>query len=437
MTSKLNTRIFLDLTSCLGLFVLVLGFWMINREFKFPGIWALMPVSAVILIIIAGPNACVNRLLLSNKFIVWVGLISYPLYLWHWPLLSFTRVIEDYVPNIFSRVFIVAISVVLAWLTYALVERPIRNRQSGGVITIGLVLCMIIIGYLGFNIVTNNGYSSRLKDKEAFLAYFDNSLPLSKYAHTHGIFESFRTECDFYDFEGHRYGRVNQIRADNIDASCYKVNSEKQHLLFIWGDSHAQQLNYGLKKNLPKEWHILQVASSGCYAGIPKKELNINYCDKSNITALDSIKENKPDVVIVAQTAGHNATIALDIDIKLKGMGVRKVIFVGPVPHWIAPLPRIIARRLWNDTPERTFIGSDQTYILSNPELMARFTSNGLIYADVLSLFCNADGCLTRIGEDRVDGITSFDYSHLTKISSDYVARNLLVNEITRSSSGQ
>lgn len=102
------------------------------------------------LLIFAGPTALVNRLLLSNGIAVFVGLISYPLYLWHWPLLSFLTIIDGTYPPLHQRAIAVAASFVLATLTYRFVELRIRrgkihHRQS----TIGLVAGMLSMLVLG------------------------------------------------------------------------------------------------------------------------------------------------------------------------------------------------------------------------------------------------------------------------------------------------
>lgn len=117
--------------SVLGLGLLLVGFWCINKETIFPGWWALMPVLATVLMITAGQKAWVNRVVLSNKVAVWLGLISYPLYLWHWPLLSFLHIAFDGdVPSSRLRLAIF-VAIVLAYLTYQFVERPFRfGRQS-------------------------------------------------------------------------------------------------------------------------------------------------------------------------------------------------------------------------------------------------------------------------------------------------------------------
>ena len=98
---------------------------MIDRRHSFPSGWALLPTLGAFLIIASGPTAALNRILLSNRAMVFVGLISYPLYLWHWTLLSFARIIDGGTPQLSVRVSAVLLSVLLAFLTFRFLETPI------------------------------------------------------------------------------------------------------------------------------------------------------------------------------------------------------------------------------------------------------------------------------------------------------------------------
>jgi peptidoglycan/LPS O-acetylase OafA/YrhL len=109
-----------------GVGLLALSLLLLNPERAFPGWWALLPVLGTALLIGAGPGAWVNRFLLARPAMVFLGLISYPLYLWHWPLLSFARIVEDGQPPATVRLALLALSFLLAWLTYALIERKLR-----------------------------------------------------------------------------------------------------------------------------------------------------------------------------------------------------------------------------------------------------------------------------------------------------------------------
>jgi peptidoglycan/LPS O-acetylase OafA/YrhL len=115
-----------NLSAWLGLGLLVIGSVFIHPERRFPGFWALLPTISAYLIISAGPNAWFNRVVLSNRLLVWAGLISFPLYLWHWPLLVFAKQSATQQPSIQLLLLTIATSIALAWLTYRLIERPIR-----------------------------------------------------------------------------------------------------------------------------------------------------------------------------------------------------------------------------------------------------------------------------------------------------------------------
>ncbi len=96
----------------------------------FPGAWAAVPALGACLIIAAGPRAVVNRQLLSNRLLVGIGLISYPLYLWHWPLLSFARIVGGGPPAPGLCLALIAVSFVLAYATTSLVERRARRARG-------------------------------------------------------------------------------------------------------------------------------------------------------------------------------------------------------------------------------------------------------------------------------------------------------------------
>jgi len=115
-----------NLYSIAGLLLLIAGMIFINKHRAFPGWWALMPTIGAVLLIIAGPLAVINRTLLSNKIMVALGLISYPLYLWHWAILSYLRIMQGEVPLWWHRVLAVLLAVGLSILTYKFIEKPIR-----------------------------------------------------------------------------------------------------------------------------------------------------------------------------------------------------------------------------------------------------------------------------------------------------------------------
>lgn len=147
--------------SFFGLMMLVVGFFFIDKSFSYPGYWALLPVFGSLMVLCGGSKSFLNQFFLSNKIIVWIGLISFPLYLWHWPILAFVTIMEAGSPNGYIRLAAIAISFLFAWLTYWLVEIPIRSSGNGKEKVIVLVFLTAIVGYLGHHTYNQDGLPSR------------------------------------------------------------------------------------------------------------------------------------------------------------------------------------------------------------------------------------------------------------------------------------
>jgi peptidoglycan/LPS O-acetylase OafA/YrhL len=156
-----------NIQALLGAVLIVIGLTIINKSRHFPGWWVLLPTSGAALIIASGAQAWLNRVVLSNGVMVWFGLISYPLYLWHWPLLSFIRIMQGAVPSWETRVAVVLLSIALAWLTYRWVESPIRQGSKTKTKTVALLILMMIVGGLGYSVFVHGGFISRHPQAEA------------------------------------------------------------------------------------------------------------------------------------------------------------------------------------------------------------------------------------------------------------------------------
>ncbi|WP_197033570.1 acyltransferase [Bradyrhizobium sp. URHD0069] len=114
-----------NLRATVGLVLIATAAGVLDTKSAFPGWWAVLPVAGAALLLSA-PAAWFCRTLLASPPLVWIGLISYPLYLWHWPLLVFFAIIKFGPLTLVERELILGLSVLLAWATYWLVESPIR-----------------------------------------------------------------------------------------------------------------------------------------------------------------------------------------------------------------------------------------------------------------------------------------------------------------------
>ena len=150
-----------NLMSFCGLLLLAYGVIRINESLSFPSKWALIPVLGAVLIIASGSKAWLNRIFLMNPLAVWFGLISYPLYLWHWPILSFLQIVEGEVPLRDARIIAVLLSIFLAWLTYRFMEKPIRRKSVKHSRSLALSFALFVIGALGYVVDQKEGFDWR------------------------------------------------------------------------------------------------------------------------------------------------------------------------------------------------------------------------------------------------------------------------------------
>lgn len=141
-----------DWTSLLGA-ALVAASLVAMTPASYPGWQAAMPVLGSCLLIAAGPAGLVNRLVLAHPFAVWIGLVSYPLYLYHWPLLCLVRICRNGSASLVLLAGAVVAAFALAALTFLAIERPLRTHRSRWTVP-GLVLGFLLAGLAGLAIAT-------------------------------------------------------------------------------------------------------------------------------------------------------------------------------------------------------------------------------------------------------------------------------------------
>jgi hypothetical protein len=109
-----------------------------------------VPVGGATLLIAAGPMATLNRHLLANRLAIGIGLIGYPLYLWHWPLLTFLRLVSPHSIGALPRLAAIGAAVLAAIATYYLVESPLRRGKISFFRTAILFVLVAGLGLFGF-----------------------------------------------------------------------------------------------------------------------------------------------------------------------------------------------------------------------------------------------------------------------------------------------
>lgn len=205
--------------SFMGLTFILLGIFLFNNRMEYPGVLTLLPTLGTCLII-ASPKATINRYL-SIKSFVFIGLISYTWYLWHWPFLALVRSLnKGELPSFEFRLLLIFISLLFALFSYFYIEFPIRKKKLNFVLITSLCVLMGITGMLG-----------SLAPRTSFI------FP-----------ESYQK---FVNFEKNKKNSFRNNACDEIPLQnvryCWKSGDSPAEWAII-GDSHAKQLATGLGK---------------------------------------------------------------------------------------------------------------------------------------------------------------------------------------------
>jgi peptidoglycan/LPS O-acetylase OafA/YrhL len=242
-----------NLAALLGLALLVFGVTMTKQE-HFPGWRALVPVAAAGLLIAAGQRAWFNRVVLSHPLAVWFGLISYPLYLWHWPLLSFAQIVESHQPAPRIRLAALLLAVVLAWLSYRLLELPLRRLGSSkarAAVALLLVL-MTATGLGGWYLFENAGLPQRAPVQESVANQKALTVVEDK---------ANAAACK------RRYG------FDSVYEYCLLTHPDRDPTVLLLGDSHAYHVVAGLGAYYDKLGeNLLMLGTRHPYWGVPPRD---------------------------------------------------------------------------------------------------------------------------------------------------------------------
>jgi peptidoglycan/LPS O-acetylase OafA/YrhL len=158
---KVERALVRNTLSTAGALLIALSLSVNSKESGLPAPMVLLPVLGAVLLIAAGGDAWLNRRVLAHRHMVGIGLISFPLYLWHWPLLSFARIVEGETPDVDIRVWAVLAAFLLAGLTYQLVENPLRHGSQLRSKTVSLALAMLGVGFVGFWVHESGGLTDR------------------------------------------------------------------------------------------------------------------------------------------------------------------------------------------------------------------------------------------------------------------------------------
>ena len=381
-----------NLLASIGLAAIATAAIGLNTASLFPGVYALLPVLGAVLIIVS-PGSAVNRILLSSRPMVLIGSISYPLYLWHWPVLVYLSIMRNGNPNLLEIWAALMVAAVLSWLTFRFVEIPLRRKPE---VVPALAFALLTVGVLGIATAVDSGFGFRFPAEIRDIAL----LPPQDNA-------GFRDKC-FLEAPGAR-----------LDANC--IEQGDKPLLFVWGDSTAAALYPGLKKaqeTIP--FRLARFTAPGC-APILAGRAN---CDAVNNLVFGWLKLSHPSIVLLHALWDRSDDLdKLQETIRqLKAINVARIVILGAPPLWKRTLPHSLVnyyrfRHVIADRISSGVSGAD-----GDAKMEAFSRAAGVEYISAWRALCDSEGCLTRVGPAAKDVVTT-DIVHLSDAGSEFLVK--------------
>jgi peptidoglycan/LPS O-acetylase OafA/YrhL len=278
-------------------------------ENQFPGAHAAIPVLGTVLVIAAGSDVWLSARVLAHPSVVYVGLISYPLYLWHWPALTFARILDNGTLSAQSRNIALASAFVLAATTYHLIERPIRTARQWRERNAVVLACLLATcGVFGYWVFTKDGLSERYQRPIAQDVAFPTSLgPISKVA----VVGDSQAEVLIADFP---------LRRDHLVAFMHAGWP------YLAGVEYRPGLFKGELPGTPKgtDDSLAQLISDRTIDAVVIAHMNVMYTDQESLRSYP--------IAVPGETSAQVYEQALRRTVELLAGAGKRVIYVKSIP---------------------------------------------------------------------------------------------------------
>lgn len=421
----------------IGLLMIFISFAIVNSKSSYPGYLAILPTLGSGLLIYAGSKSWLNRIVLSSTWFRLIGKISYPLYLWHWPIFVFINYLWRGDVPISARIIIVQSSFILAWLTYKFIESPIRfgksNKKKLVFSLLGSGLAIILVSISSSLLIGSiKPTISDIKLKEEQKAKIESLIKARSLETSHIDGSMFGKRPCFKS-------KQEQTKSMFIENGCLKPEFVSRKNILLLGDSHSASLSLGLKPYLEsKNYNLLQVSTGWCEP--MSNNTGDLVCKEINDEVKKAISSINPTYVIidcawlfaskppyfVGNTGFYQHLLDYLSEIQL--YVDKKIYVIGQIPSWNRSLPEfLIDRYLQNgvDIPSRTFEGIRIDSLDIDDVMRSLKYPDKVTYLSLRDVLCNQDGCLTKLSDNLEKDLIVWDYGHLTSSAAVYVTDKL------------
>ncbi len=397
----------------LGFILIIFSFFYFDSANSHPSYLTLIPVLGSCMIIYNHSENNLIDKILTNKFFVKIGLISYSLYLWHHPILSFGKISGLTENSLLLKFLLILISFFLSFLTYSYIEKYFRNTNKINFKKLALIILAIIFSFI---FLTNI-----LVEKQK------NKYPLilqNLYDRTWFTTKQYHKPC----FQRKKF-------------FCFFGNSENQHTVFLVGDSILASLQEELKNNLiERQINFIPMTNAGCDF-LNSKEQN-KFCNKNiQLNRHNKIRQFNEAIIIIHLNYKTNGNDINKINSYLNNINKYlnlgyKVIVINPIPQWNKNISQEIhkiyknkKRNFLNEFSEKEEISldykdySDKTSKIT--EKLKELSHKNLFFIHPDEIFCNIkekNKCLAH----SLENIYFTDTSHLSKVGSRKINSELI-----------
>ena len=395
-----------DVVAAVGTALIAVPVFAFTSQTPFPGTEALYPCIGAALLLYSAPHGPWATRMLAHPAMVFIGKISYSLYLWHWPLIVFATYWNGHALSALQTVVVLAVTFGLSALTWRFIEQPCRRTKlvnhtalfsiAGG--TMAMFVCM------GIALIATHGLPQRLPDKvRAIAAYAEYDTALV-----------FRSGQCFLENDGDTL--------QNFDnTTCLKLSPDKANVLLL-GDSHAAHLWYGLYGAFPT-LNIMQATASGCrplldfntFKAKPRCQELMGYMLGQWLPA------NPVDAVVIAARWVPDDVTALKQTIAFLRTRVRAVYVVGPAPEYAMAVPSLLARAMMHNDSlllQRSLRTEPKTL---DKTLRAALADTGAVYLSPYQALCPPPNGMCMAATSTGMPL-QFDYGHFTAEGSAHIA---------------
>ncbi len=382
--SPIRGRLLSEVAPLVGLVVIVTTALLITSDNLFPGALALLPCVGAALIVWPRLEESSTARLLSRAPMVWVGRLSYSIYLWHWPLLVLYRH-ENYgnYPDLGMSLVLIGATSLFSFLTWLLVEQTARDRLKVSrrrLVLIGApAICAV--GIAAISVIAAGGFAGRLPS-DVVLDMDQLRSPIRETCHLRRLTELPRNE------------------------NCILGYPATVPDTIVWGDSHGVELSDALADRFKGDKRsLITLTISACPPVVGYSLGDRSRCAEGNERIIGHILHELPSVhtVVLAsyhffhyRRAGDQYASGLTKTVLRLVSGGKRVLVVGPIPEFSDSVPLVSARMAWRGIDRGPAIERadwDEQLTSISPVLDPISKIGGAEVVNVSSVFCDLQLC--------------------------------------------